>query len=893
MTTAHSTAHFNHGSEWLRTDFHLHTIQESGPSRKAYRAEFRDCEETFDEAFISQLKQEAISIGMITNHNKFDLDEFSKLSERAEQENILLLPGVELGIRGGGSSIHTLVVFDPKGLSSENNFIATFLAGQFPRGSVDEGSATEDDLTGCLKRLEGLGIDYFIVFAHVDSSNGLLNVMKKTELGPIFQQTKDIWERRVLGFQGIKIKGDIDSHREWLAQKLPEGMPIPAFVAGSDPETSLAEVGRKDRGTCYLKLSTFSYHSVKFALRDKELRVRTDPPEQPKRPTIRTLEIEGGKHGYSAYRLSSELNTLIGSRGSGKSVMIETLRWGLGLGTGDGDKAYKKELIHEFLDRGAKVKISGQNEYGDLITVSRAYTEKTNPAPPQVFVNEKLSQLSVERVFPGLLYFGQKDLGERGDSQSGFYSQFFNQILGGTPAELAAAEKTHLDAFIVQIGNYQAAIKAKSDDDEYKYEQDALKKKLDVFKEHGIEERLKQITAFDQDVRRFEKFKKEFPAKALKLKEASAELADHLNENQAIFTSEINEEFLSDLSGIQEEYRAQLDVIEGGIEGFRSLNRTLQALHERVDAKRKILQDQFAQILREIDLPELNVDEYRKMVSRHQQLSEIRRLTAERGGKLAQFERELVNAGEKWLNARKAITNHFQDIIQQVNENLPANIRISISFQGDREDFRQFLKELFYGSRFDNNSLNALVDACDNGLELFKRRAQIKDTELSTRMAEIFQEKLSERFKDILSFSPKDARLIHYDAVPINELSLGKRAMALLLLLLSLEKHPIIILDQPEDDLDNETIHRLVVRPLLVRKEAIQFIIATHNPNIPVLGDAEQVIACYETKRREFEQHAGSLDNPKIKDAIVNIMEGGQKAFDQRHDIYTLWKKSS
>lgn len=891
--TSTSTAQFNYGSEWLRADFHLHTIKESGPSRKDYRAEFRDREDDFPDAFIAQLKKEAISVGVITNHNLFDIGEFIILQEKAQKEDILLLPGIELGIRGGGSSIHTLVVFDPENLSPENNLITTFLASQFPRGRPDEGSATEDDLPGCLKRLESLGVDFFIIFAHVESSNGLLNVVKKTELGPIFHQSKDIWEKRVLGFQRIKIKGDTQSHREWLTQKLPDGLPIPAFVEGSDPETCLTEVGRKDRGTCYLKMSTLSFHSVKFALRDKELRVRVETPELLKRPILHTLEIEGGKHGFSAYHLSAELNTLIGSRGSGKSLMIETLRWGLGWESGEGDKTYKKDLIHEFLDRGAKVKITGKNEHGDSILVSRAYTEKTNPAPPQVFVNGKLSQLSVERVFPGLLYFGQKDLGERGDSQNGFYTQFFNQILGVTPEELAVSEQRLLAAFRIQIKNYQTAIKAKSDDDEYKYEQDALNKKLDAFKEHGVEERLKEITAFDQDVRRFEKFKNEFPAKALKLKAATEQLTEHLNDGTVIFAAEANQEFLPDLQQIQNEYQASLTILEQGIEGFRALNRRLETLQDKVAEKRKTLQNQFAAMLSEIDLPELNVDEYRKMVSRHQQLSEIRRLTAERGGKLALFEREMIGAGEAWLKARRAITAHFEERIDEVNKNLPANIRISISFQGDRDGFRQFLKELFYGSRFDNNSLGALVAACDNGLDLFKRRVQIKESELSARMAEIFQEKLSERFEDILTFSPQDARTISYDNVPINELSLGKRAMALLLLLLSLDKHPIIILDQPEDDLDNETIHRLLVRPLLARKEQIQFIIATHNPNIPVLGGAEQVIACYERKRREFEQYSGSLDNPKIKDAIVNIMEGGQKAFDQRHDIYTLWKKSN
>jgi hypothetical protein len=253
----------------------------------------------------------------------------------------------------------------------------------------------------------------------------------------------------------------------------------------------------------------------------------------------------------------------------------------------------------------------------------------------------------------------------------------------------------------------------------------------------------------------------------------------------------------------------------------------------------------------------------------------------------------MVAAGNVWLAARQAITGDYQRKIKLVNSRLPANIRIGIQFQGDKENFRQFLESIFRGSRFDSDSYDRLLAASNNGLDLFKRKKQIIATELSERMGEIFTEKLNANFKTMLTFSPKDARTINYDATPINELSLGKRAMALLLLLLSLENHPIIILDQPEDDLDNETIHRLVVKPLLERKVSIQFVIATHNPNLPVLGDAEQVIACYESKRSEYTQETGSLDRATIKDAIVNIMEGGKEAFEKRHGIYAPWKKSN
>jgi predicted ATPase len=62
--------------------------------------------------------------------------------------------------------------------------------------------------------------------------------------------------------------------------------------------------------------------------------------------------------------------------------------------------------------------------------------------------------------------------------------------------------------------------------------------------------------------------------------------------------------------------------------------------------------------------------------------------------------------------------------------------------------------------------------------------------------------------------------------------------------------HPVFLIDQPEDDLDNETIFRHVVEPLLRVKARSQFIIATHNPNIPVLGDAELVHVNWLVTRR-------------------------------------------
>jgi DNA repair ATPase RecN len=99
------------------------------------------------------------------------------------------------------------------------------------------------------------------------------------------------------------------------------------------------------------------------------------------------------------------------------------------------------------------------------------------------------------------------------------------------------------------------------------------------------------------------------------------------------------------------------------------------------------------------------------------------------------------------------------------------------------------------------------------------------------------------------------------------------------------------MIDQPEDDLDNQTIYDDVIKVLRDLKTKTQFIFATHNPNIPVLGDSEQIISC-NYQDNTFSAIVGTIDNITIRDHIVKIMEGGDEAFKKRKDIYELWTHS-
>jgi hypothetical protein len=102
-------------------------------------------------------------------------------------------------------------------------------------------------------------------------------------------------------------------------------------------------------------------------------------------------------------------------------------------------------------------------------------------------------------------------------------------------------------------------------------------------------------------------------------------------------------------------------------------------------------------------------------------------------------------------------------------------------------------------------------------------------------------------------------------------------------------KNDVIVIDQPEDDLDNQTIYEDVIKFIRELKPQVQFIFATHNPNIPVLGDAEQIYAC-SFDGEKIAVQSGGLDAPAQQKKIVDIMEGGKEAFERREKIYRIWK---
>ncbi|MDC9723408.1 MAG: AAA family ATPase, partial [Urechidicola sp.] len=123
---------------------------------------------------------------------------------------------------------------------------------------------------------------------------------------------------------------------------------------------------------------------------------------------------------------------------------------------------------------------------------------------------------------------------------------------------------------------------------------------------------------------------------------------------------------------------------------------------------------------------------------------------------------------------------------------------------------------------------------------------------------------------------------------PLANLSLGQQQSILLAILLHSKSRNPLLIDQPEDNLDSEFIYKTIVSNLRKIKESRQVIIVTHNPNIAILGDAELIVPLKSSSTRSVIYDRGSVDNEKSRKISCAILEGGERAFRRRKDIYGI-----
>jgi energy-coupling factor transporter ATP-binding protein EcfA2 len=134
------------------------------------------------------------------------------------------------------------------------------------------------------------------------------------------------------------------------------------------------------------------------------------------------------------------------------------------------------------------------------------------------------------------------------------------------------------------------------------------------------------------------------------------------------------------------------------------------------------------------------------------------------------------------------------------------------------------------------------------------------------------------------------------DQKDLSELSPGERGGLLLVFYLMLDRQDIpLVIDQPEDNLDNKSVYEILVTFIKQAKKRRQIILVTHNPNLAVVADAEQIIHVSIDKkdgRHDFDFYSGAIEEPRINQAVVDILEGTLPAFDNRRLKYRKQRRA-
>ena len=524
---------FRHGSVWVRADFHLHT-------RRDKEFEYTGEDARFVSFYIAGLIKRDIRVGVIANHNKFDYEEFKNLRKQARKEEIILLPGLELSVKDGSHGIHVVVVFSDAWISNQEskNYIQSFIDVTFAGQSnfENENARSNHDLLETIRELDKFGRDYFLIFAHVEANNGL---WKGLSGGRIRDLGKDeLFRRRTFGFQKVRTRTDRDKVREWL------GDWYPAEVEGSDCK-SVDQIGQGN--ACYLKIGDFTFEAVKYALLDYANRVSMEPKKH-ERSHILSATFEGGVLQGKTIHFSSELNTLIGIRGSGKSSILEALRYALDIPFGEKtlDREYKNNLVGHTLGSGGKITIQAIDERGQRYEIRRINREQ-----PDVYVGGVVQPgISIlETILNKPIYFGQKDLSSTGE---GFEKDLVEKLVGEKLREIRARIEAQRQKVVEAVENLKRLSMTEEKKKEYKAKQQDAEFKLKFYKDHGVEEKLQKQVDFDTDSRKCSQIVS-FTKGYLSDLEALINRYEDDLKNQRVYKSQQNESFFREFLTIYEE----------------------------------------------------------------------------------------------------------------------------------------------------------------------------------------------------------------------------------------------------------------------------------------------------------------------------------------------------
>lgn len=606
---------------------------------------------------------------------------------------------------------------------------------------------------------------------------------------------------------------------------------------------------------------------------------------------IDALRIEGGVLDGFDQRFDRTLNVLIGGRGTGKSSVIELIRFCLGAPSyAESGKQDATEHALGVLGDGRVVVTLTDGTH--RIEVSRTAQDVEPDASDRFVLPFVFSQSEIETI--GLQAQSRLRLvdGFLGPQTRPTADTSIVSKIRSVTAEIKTllseiddiAEKTaELPKLQVQLDGLKAQAVAQSQ----------------VHKEiEGHRKALAEVTPLlaaarvRSDV--IERTADQISAWADRLETA-------LDSKPNIETWPAQAGTADELSDLRRKERLADEKLRAGLEEIQSIASELERRRSASASQRVGLENRARDIRQKIEEKQKGASALDKRISDlTQQISVLKSLVELRTERDARVKRLTEQRSRLLLEqeqARQERTKQREGVVSLLNKDLGPAVRIRIAPYAQYRDYESTLAAALRGSglrykelakriaeTYSPQEIASLAEARDiNAIAL---ALEITD-ERALRLCDALREQAgSALFTTIVEDDVHIELMDGTDYKGIDFLSMGQRCTVILPIILH-HVERLIILDQPEDHLDNAFVVGTLVKAIVARSTNAQTIVATHNPNIPVLGDAAQVIHLDSDGNRCFARSAGSISSPRIVDAITTIMEGGREAFARRAEFYS------
>ena len=606
---------------------------------------------------------------------------------------------------------------------------------------------------------------------------------------------------------------------------------------------------------------------------------------------IEQVQIEDGFLDGFCVQFAAGLNVLIGARGTGKTSLIELIRFALGAPAFTEDAARRgKQQALNVLEGGQVTVVLRNGE--DRFVVTRDGRDENPRSTRPIPTVTVLAQSEIEAV--GAQTSGRLHLIDRFRPNGGGTDQRRSSLIsmlrsltaeiGGVRNELQvineqilgmkAVRKERLEA-VEQQQDLLKSIEATASDRDELAELQALGAVLGV-----------RSTVYERTTTTLNSFRREF----LRIADGFGEIEewpDGAGANDL-------------LGGVRERIAEATNTLRTTIGIVESAGLEVQRLIDQNSADR-LMTDEKARASRRA-LEELQAGagaltrQVEVLTEREAQLGALEDLFIDRATKVMELQRRRRNVFEELEEVRAERFESRTQTANRLNADLGPEIKTDVIESGTTNSYANIISAVLRGSGLHYNTLSPLLATRMSPLELVEA-VESHGFQAITEAAEITTERAmnliaylgSRDLADLIAAPIEDAvELSLLDGVEYKEsdnLSIGQRCTVVLPVLLS-GHGELLIIDQPEDHLDNAFITETLVERLRERHPGDQFILASHNANIPVLGEADLVVRLGSDGRRGFVEHAGKLDAPATVRAITSVMEGGVEAFQRRAAFY-------